>query len=199
MYKILMHEYSDCCDKNAYILLNFIYLYFVYFVYLVYFSVNPKGNITSTGGRIFVKYTSAICNTAFEFLTQRFLKSLLLCSTYSCTFAEKTLQDNMPHHPFHSPIPTYHKLTPPLTLIFFNYTEDVSTSLKITNFGFFCNTNIGRTQTLQMMKCRWTPVGAIVMYNNQAMQYSKFALTVCMPYYKKNQCAIWNMEHVQCV
>ena len=66
MYKILMHEYSDCCDKNAYILLNFIYLYFVYFVYfvyLVYFSVNPKGNITSTGGRIFVKYTSAICNT----------------------------------------------------------------------------------------------------------------------------------------
>ena len=49
MYKILMHEYSDCCDKNAYILLNFIYLYFVYFVYfvyLVYFSVNPKGNIT---------------------------------------------------------------------------------------------------------------------------------------------------------
>ena len=43
------------------------------------------------------------------------------------------------------------------------------------------STNIRPTQIQQMMKWWWTPVGSIVMYSIQDMQYSKYALTVCMP------------------
>ena len=56
--------------------------------------------------------------------------------------------------------------------------------LKICNITEYKSTNIRPTQTQQMMKWWWTPVGSIVMYNIQDMQYSKYALTVCMPYYK---------------
>ena len=55
---------------------------------------------------------------------------------------------------------------------------------EVCNITEYKSTNIRPTQTQQMMKWWWTPVGSIVMYNIQDMQYSKYALTVCMPYYK---------------